>query len=80
MMDGGMEGWGWLWGALMMVLFWGGLVAAIAIAVRASSSSRRGARDERPDAEAILAERFARGEISRDEFEERRKVLHGASR
>lgn len=28
-----------------------------------------------PDAPEILAERFARGEISQDEFEERRRVL-----
>jgi putative membrane protein len=80
MMDGTMDGWGWFWGALMMVLFWGGLVAAIAIAVRAGGSWRRDRRDERPDADAILGERFARGEISKDEFEERRKVLHTANR
>lgn len=29
----------------------------------------------RPNAPEILAERFARGEISQDEFEERRRVL-----
>jgi putative membrane protein len=78
MMDGTMDGWGWFWGALMMVLFWGGLVAAIAIAVRAGGW-RRGHRDERPDADAILEQRFARGEISEDEFKERRKVLHSAN-
>ncbi len=29
----------------------------------------------RPDAKAILEERFARGEISKEEFEERKRVL-----
>jgi hypothetical protein len=30
-----------------------------------------------PDPRRILAERFARGEISAEEFEERRRVLDG---
>jgi uncharacterized membrane protein len=30
---------------------------------------------DRPDAQAVLAARFARGEISEEEFEQRRRVL-----
>ena len=30
-----------------------------------------------PDAKQILAERFARGEISEEEFEQRKRVLEG---
>jgi uncharacterized membrane protein len=32
-------------------------------------------RERRPEAREILAERFARGEISEEEFEQRRRVL-----
>ena len=67
-----------IWGALMMLIFWGGLVALIVFLVRGSRTGpsqsdedmRRG-----PDAREILAERFARGEISEDEFEQRMRVL-----
>jgi uncharacterized membrane protein len=33
--------------------------------------------ERRPDAQGILAERFARGEISEEEFEQRKRVLEG---
>jgi putative membrane protein len=69
-----MNGWGWYWGALMMVLFWGGLAVAVVIAVRTFGNSHRDA-DQATDAKAILEARFARGEISREEFEDRRKAL-----
>ncbi|HUB47177.1 MAG TPA: SHOCT domain-containing protein [Acetobacteraceae bacterium] len=35
----------------------------------------RGAKHKQPDALEILRQRYARGEIDRDEYEERRKVL-----
>lgn len=71
-----MDGWDWLWGALMMLLFWGGIAAVIGFAIRAlAGTSRRSA----GDAELILETRFARGEISREEFEERKRVLGSRS-
>jgi putative membrane protein len=76
------NGWGgWVFGALMMVLFWGGLVALVVLAVRGWGGGQRGGSGESrsPDARAILEERFARGEISKDEFEERRRVLEHAA-
>jgi putative membrane protein len=73
--------WGWghmLFGSLMMVLFWGGIILVIVLAVRwlggksshgaAPPASRKGALD-------ILEERFARGEIDKEEFEERKRLL-----
>jgi putative membrane protein len=36
---------------------------------------RWGSRDGRPSAESVLAERYARGEISEDEYRQRRNVL-----
>lgn len=75
------DGWGgWIGGALMMLLFWGGLVALVVFLVRGAGS--RPSQEEgkrRPGAREILAERFARGEISEDEFEQRRRVLEHSS-
>lgn len=68
---------GW-WMALWMLLFWAGLILLVVWGVRAVSSEGRGAgRPDRSTALQILEERFARGEIDRDEFEDRRSVLEG---
>ena len=72
------DGWGgWIWGALMMVVFWGGLVALVVFLVRGFGTRPSQGEERRrgPDAREILAERFARGEISEDEFEQRTRVL-----
>lgn len=68
-----MDGWDWFWGPLMMVAFWGGLAAVVVVAVRAFGSPRH--TPDHPDAKAILRNRYARGEISEDEFEARMSVL-----
>jgi len=70
-----MDGWDWFWGAFMMLLFWGGLTAVIVFTVRAFGGGSRRSAGESSDAEATLESRFARGEISQEEFEERRRVL-----
>lgn len=61
--------WGWGWGWLWMILFWAGVIVLIVWAVGRGAGSR----DDRPL--DILKERFARGEIDRDEFEARRREL-----
>lgn len=80
-----MWGWGtgnWIIGFLLMVLFWGVLVALMVLTVRAwDGGGRNGSPDaHRPDAREILEERFAKGELSEHEFEERRRVLEPATR
>lgn len=70
-----MDGWDWFWGAFMMLLFWGGLAAVIVFAVRALGGSSRPDSGEATDAKRILEMRFARGEITQEEFEERKRVL-----
>ncbi len=62
----------------MMILFWGGIILVIVLASRwlGGGSSRSTA----PPAAAktpldILQERFARGDIDKEEFEERRRLL-----
>lgn len=59
---------GWFAMALMMVFFWGGLAGLAAWAVL---HGRRAP-------EQVLAERFARGEITEDEFVRDRDLLAGA--
>lgn len=72
--DGGdfghMSGWGWGW-MIFGTLFW-----AIVIGLTVWVVSRN-PRSTQPgvDAEAILAERFALGEISAEELAERREAL-----
>ena len=71
------NGWGWwVFGTLMMLAFWGGLVALVVFGIRGWNRPREGSQPSgTPDAKAILEERFARGEISKEEFEERKQVL-----
>ena len=68
-MDGWGGGWMWLWGSLMM-LSW---VVIIAAAVWLVSRSRDGTRPSR--AREILDERYARGELTTDEYRERLEQL-----
>jgi len=72
------HGWGWgnmIFGSLMMILFWGGIILAVVFAIR---SVRGGGRDRQPTEKSpldILNERFARGEIDKEEFEEKKRLL-----
>ncbi len=74
-------GWGWghmVFGSLMMLLFLGAVVLAVVAVVRwTGGSSQRRELSSESRALAILEERFARGEIDREEFEERRRILTG---
>ena len=74
MWTGTWNGWGASWPMLLaMAVFWGGLILAIAYTIRASRP--RETRSDGPHALQILEERFARGEIDHDEFDERRRML-----
>lgn len=76
-MDG--FGGGWMMGIPMLVsalLFVVLVVAGIWLLVRVIDGSF-GRSTSGSSARAILEERFARGEIDRDEFEERRRALEG---
>lgn len=79
--DGGWGVGGWIMMSLMMVVFWGGLIALAVLLVNALRSDQpRSTPARRSDAEALLAERFARGEIDEEEFTRRREVLHSGTR
>jgi len=87
MWGGDMMGWGWGWfGMVHMVLWWLLIILGIVVLAkwlfsgsgrssagdRVSADNRRGAGDR---ALAILRERYARGEIDKQEFEARRSDL-----
>jgi putative membrane protein len=69
----------WMWGAwgivmmLMMLAFWGFVIAGIVLGIRWLSRSTETRRSD--PALEILRQRYARGEIDRQEFEARRRDL-----
>lgn len=73
-------GWGyghWFWG-LLMIVFWVAVIVGIVFLIRWLAISAKGQERGAPredEALEILKRRFASGEISKEEFEERRKVL-----
>lgn len=68
------NGWAWMAMSISMILFWGLVIWAVISVVRSTSAGSGGA-SAPPDAEQILKERFARGEIDAEEYERRREVL-----
>ncbi len=72
----GGDGWGHMFfGGAMMLVFWGLVIALIVAAVRHFAKERSYSRPTSQDALDILRERYARGEIDRKEFEERKRDL-----
>ena len=74
--------WDWgfghmMFGGLMMLLFWGGLILVIVLVVRwlSGSSSPELRPPTRKTPREILDEHFARGEIDKQEFKERKRIL-----
>jgi putative membrane protein len=65
-------GW-WVLMALMMVVFWGAVIVGIAWLVRWLMAERNG--HGGPSAIELLDRRLASGEISPEEYRERRAVL-----
>lgn len=69
----------WTWGAwglgmmLMMLAFWGLLIAGIVLAINRLAGAGGGTSSDR--ALGILRERYARGEINKDEFEAKQRDL-----
>ena len=70
----GNGGWGSLLMMVMMLIFWGGLIAVAVWAIGSGLGSRRS------DPMDVLRRRLAAGEISQDDFEERKRILQGGGR
>jgi len=72
-------GYGMGFGWIFMLLFWVILIIIAVVAVKAlafpSDSNRKKQSGDR--AIELLRERFARGEIGKEEFEEKRRTLDG---
>lgn len=72
MMDGGMMGLGMLW----MVIFWVAIIGLIVwAAVRLGTNLGTNNRPTGSSARSILDERYARGEIDEDEYQQRRRAI-----
>jgi putative membrane protein len=75
------DGWGWGWmafGAAWMVFFWGAIIALVAWTISRLSADRErteGRRSETRSALDIAKERYARGDINREQFEQLREDL-----
>jgi putative membrane protein len=70
--DGGGLGWMWMLGGLLVMV---GFVVLIVWAVGVVSRGVTSREPERPTALDILRERYARGEITQQEFEQAKKTL-----
>jgi putative membrane protein len=69
-------GWGSGFGWIFMILFWGIVIVGIVAMVRWVSEGRSGKTGPRErTAMEILKERYARGEIEREEFEKKSRDL-----
>lgn len=73
-MGWGMMGW---FGPIMMLAFWAVIIIAAIFFIRWLVASSKGSNSPREGESAleILKKRYARGEINREEFEEKRKDL-----
>jgi putative membrane protein len=74
-MMNGWDGADWIWMTFMMIAFWGGLAAVVVFAIKGFGRSRPSPDTQTPDARTILETRFAKGDISEEEFEDRKKTL-----
>jgi putative membrane protein len=75
-----MDGWGMGWfGMIFMIIFWGlimvGLVSLIRWLIQNTNSKGHSGVSVGPKAIDILKERYAKGEISQDEFETMKKDI-----
>lgn len=76
----GMGGWPMIFGALMMILVLAAVIAVVVLLVRAFTSGGHAAPPTRSSGRSaldILDERYARGEIDQEEYQQRKKDLAG---
>lgn len=72
----GGDGWGWGMGGFQMVLFWVVIIVAIVLVVKWLGSGTAGSATSRNETPLeILKGRYARGEIGKDEFEQKKRDL-----
>lgn len=72
----GFSGWGMGFGFVFMLLFWGLVILGIAALIRwlmTQPSPGKSSRDKTPL--EVVQERYARGEINREEYEQKKRDL-----
>ena len=75
----GMHPMGWMWGAwgigmmFVMLVFWGLVIVGIVLGIR--WLARQGREPRSDSALEILRQRYARGEINKEEFDAKRRDL-----
>ena len=74
--DGGIGWGGWVVMTLMMLAFWALLILAGVAVYRSTRRDDNRTPEGRADAERLLDERFARGEIDAEDYRTRRELLH----
>lgn len=76
---GMMLGWGGGgFGGIFMLIFWAFIIVGVVFSIKWLAHSFSGTGDGKPGRSRpldILKERYARGEINKDEFEERKRIL-----
>jgi putative membrane protein len=72
---GMMGGFGWVWLPLLMIVFWGLIIWGILAAVRSSRNDAGCKTSANESALDVLKLRYARGEIKKKEFEEKKREL-----
>jgi putative membrane protein len=66
------SGWAWFWMGAVMLVFWALVAWLVVTLVRRADRPRRGSGR---DAQEILDERYARGEIEDDEYRHRSELI-----
>ena len=67
-------GWGWFM-PIIMIVFWGLVIWGIVALVRGIARSDTGSAMHTDSALEVLKRRYARGEIAKEEFEEKKRDL-----
>jgi putative membrane protein len=72
---GGQYGMGYGFGGIFMILFWVLIIIGVVYLIKILAGGGFSGKEKMETAEEVLEKRFARGEISREEFEEAIVVL-----
>ncbi|BAV33283.1 hypothetical protein SCL_0967 [Sulfuricaulis limicola] len=72
-----MDGWGMGFGGIGMILFWVLIIAGIVVLTKwLADGPRRSDTPRENSALDVLKQRYARGEINREEFEQKKRDLN----
>jgi putative membrane protein len=69
------DGWRWMWGSVLMLLLIAVIIAVVWLLARGSSFGHRASDPGGSSATEVLAQRYARGEIDTEEYQERLAAL-----